>query len=1158
MPTLRTALCTLLLLNAALQAATPVVPDDDAAVQLVMAQLKEIRTEVQGRPIDAALTRGGFTVLTSEPQFEIVFAEGWGDCESGCINHRYTYFVVTPEGKVQQAGEYGNIKADDVVSGEPMWGVPSVAKSEVTDDVEKLKEYALSPRWWLREYALRSLGESGDKVHAGLARDALNDKHPRVRIAAIQALWIFGGDDNMRVLLTLLQDPRPEVRQTVLYSLEKAKDPQIFAGLLKYLNSDDPLIVNIVFGTLAKARYLPAMKALNDVVLLHADFTPAGIKHLGERLYFLSEWARPESVPAFIQSLKFTDETYEANLAQENENTRFMTAYGMFYGTALTGLARVSGESVDNLLPLSITPRDRKRVVTHWEKWWEQHGPEALASAGRELDLESIKQILSDRDDQRQSTALDELRRKLADGSIHIADVAPVLLRYQSRCGLWSLQEKDALQWLARAAQSVNTTRSNLALSELRAMDTLESWRAMLQCRSHQDAIQETILQAAWSSLCAAYASPRDKKFRQLLQPELHAMIEAALQSGLYKSTGTAQTLAGLEKIPFDAAAVKARVDAEQKAHPFDEFSTRLPALVDRARRHDPELKQELLAMLAHPQPGMRELALYELMRRYAYTPSAAAIISLVHLSRSTWSGGLSRNLLKAASACAEPELLQRMQEVLRDEDRSEEEELSAFWILCDHGVAPDPALCQSMFARAVNTETPDGPNAGALQAMRTFRPPGFTVYLQHCAARFAAHKWPRTIALLNEFDPPSAEAAVARSLEAITSEEQAVAARTAGKLKLQRLLPNLKALAAADEPPLLRAAVLEALAAMPSPELEADLLKDAAGSWQVRRAAIGALIAIDYDRHRKLLYGLLSGRDDEQEFALREIANHRDTEAAPIVLAFVRAGTAGDEALKDWKKVEAGLGLTGRLAGATTIQQDGTVLSVESFQARESSLVPALHVLALLKYRAALPELERIAAMNSPLSRSATQAIGEFDDTEKTDSRPPQVTAAPQQSLQTLLDAIPNPPADLSYHTIIMALTSPEHREDAAVAAALELQDDFLVQETHEIMNRLGALRDARVEPLAKRWVENCSLQWEGKFAVLALLRINPAKYTQQALTVLSACRDDDAHVLLQQIRRYCGTEIVPGLRAWVAETPQRESLKNEARDAINALLQK
>jgi len=58
----------------------------------------------------------------------LVFWEGWGDCEAGCINNRYSYFSAKKDGSITKVGEYVRSYNEDKnafeTTGAPMWGVP--------------------------------------------------------------------------------------------------------------------------------------------------------------------------------------------------------------------------------------------------------------------------------------------------------------------------------------------------------------------------------------------------------------------------------------------------------------------------------------------------------------------------------------------------------------------------------------------------------------------------------------------------------------------------------------------------------------------------------------------------------------------------------------------------------------------------------------------------------------------------------------------------------------------------------------------------------------------------------------------------------------------------------------------------------------------------
>ncbi len=109
--------------------ASPTAPiaNSDAAVKTVQARYTELS---KIKPAGAG-TIGASTdikVFERADGWDIAFWEGSGDCPSGCINNRYTYFSVKKDGRVDKAGEYVRLYNSTTnsfdVSGSPMWGVP--------------------------------------------------------------------------------------------------------------------------------------------------------------------------------------------------------------------------------------------------------------------------------------------------------------------------------------------------------------------------------------------------------------------------------------------------------------------------------------------------------------------------------------------------------------------------------------------------------------------------------------------------------------------------------------------------------------------------------------------------------------------------------------------------------------------------------------------------------------------------------------------------------------------------------------------------------------------------------------------------------------------------------------------------------------------------
>ncbi len=103
------------------------VQNADAAIAAVKAQFLQVaKIQKKGAGMIGGTT--DITALQRADGWDLVFWEGWGDCPAGCINNRYSYFSVQPDGRVIQAGEYTRVFDADKNSfnttGAPMWGVP--------------------------------------------------------------------------------------------------------------------------------------------------------------------------------------------------------------------------------------------------------------------------------------------------------------------------------------------------------------------------------------------------------------------------------------------------------------------------------------------------------------------------------------------------------------------------------------------------------------------------------------------------------------------------------------------------------------------------------------------------------------------------------------------------------------------------------------------------------------------------------------------------------------------------------------------------------------------------------------------------------------------------------------------------------------------------
>ncbi len=106
----------------------PNITTSDAAIAIIkknfpeVANIKPKGTNALGATTDIQV------ILPRQDAWLMVFWEGWGDCPSGCVNQRYTYFAVERDGRATKVGEYSRIFNSDKNAfeekGSPLWGVP--------------------------------------------------------------------------------------------------------------------------------------------------------------------------------------------------------------------------------------------------------------------------------------------------------------------------------------------------------------------------------------------------------------------------------------------------------------------------------------------------------------------------------------------------------------------------------------------------------------------------------------------------------------------------------------------------------------------------------------------------------------------------------------------------------------------------------------------------------------------------------------------------------------------------------------------------------------------------------------------------------------------------------------------------------------------------
>ena len=102
----------------------------------------------------------------------------------------------------------------------------------------------------IRIAAVRALGRLGPVSFPALS-DALRDRHPKVREAAVEALGSIGGPQAVPALATALRDERSQLRQTAARALAAIGGPDARAMLLACLDHKDPATRAAVVDALA-------------------------------------------------------------------------------------------------------------------------------------------------------------------------------------------------------------------------------------------------------------------------------------------------------------------------------------------------------------------------------------------------------------------------------------------------------------------------------------------------------------------------------------------------------------------------------------------------------------------------------------------------------------------------------------------------------------------------------------------------------------------------------------------------------------------------------------------------------------------------------------------------------------------------------------------
>ena len=524
----------------------------------------------QGRATPWDQVGVGFTVVNTSPNFDFVHFEGWGDCESGCIFHRYTYFTVSQDGKAEKLGAFGDSheKADGAPrkkekEGTPFWGIPKLAPDEATEDPDKWAEYLHSPKWWLRSFAIGKLAGLDKAKHRAEFFKALADEHPRVKQAALGALcWIADEKTELTDLLPLLKSPDKAVLLPIFQTIERSSDPNVLSQLEPFLRSDDPEVAYAALSALLVAHHRPVLEPAQTFVRKLMKQDPHD-NRLMSVVYALGEWAHPSSVPVFLEVLELHDDTYDNNaVTNEDKRTEYTNPYYMLYDDALEGLQRVSGLRKE-FKTFMMLPEQRKEMQNFWRKWWENERTAVLKKADHAWTNAEIAAVLQDHSDPRNSIALRELQQACQAGRANWLDFAPQMLTRANDVSLfenwnykfWKLGGAKALEWLAQQAESDDYNTAQRAQSALKGQDAEDAWHLLFKARPRFDNLWEALLQDGWSLYDEHSSAPeRIIKLRERFRADYHELIRATFATKFFAANRTARERAVVEKIEIPEA----------------------------------------------------------------------------------------------------------------------------------------------------------------------------------------------------------------------------------------------------------------------------------------------------------------------------------------------------------------------------------------------------------------------------------------------------------------------------------------------------------------------------------------------------------------------------------------------------------------------------
>lgn len=147
--------------------------------------------------------------------WHFVFSEGWGDCPSGCLNRRYWYVLVQPDGASQLVQTW---EQDFTQPRIHLWNIPARFPATAFQDLEELLGAMASPQWWVRRHAAEVCGLLFAEDEPWLGEDALH----RARFEYLREAVRSHRAEVFRDLVQLTKDADPDVRNSALHAINRA------------------------------------------------------------------------------------------------------------------------------------------------------------------------------------------------------------------------------------------------------------------------------------------------------------------------------------------------------------------------------------------------------------------------------------------------------------------------------------------------------------------------------------------------------------------------------------------------------------------------------------------------------------------------------------------------------------------------------------------------------------------------------------------------------------------------------------------------------------------------------------------------------------------------------------------------------------------------